>query len=146
MVEPEDWTVTDLRAMLYHLDLWGARKMKCKGCALSGLADDVNVPPKLTNHNVVHNRQSQTGALAKRFGREHRVENLGEVLRRNPTPHIAHLQLDSVTIREQFQSDRPAPALAHSVAGVRDQVGHHLRQAARRTLQFHVLALWLEKD
>src|SRR3990172_2746491 len=106
MVEPEDGVVTDLRAMLYLLGPRGARKMKCKCCALTGLAGDVNAPSHLADHNVVHDGQSQAGALAKRFGREHRVENPGEVLRWNPTTHIVHLQLDAVTIREQFQSNR----------------------------------------
>jgi len=79
-------------------------------------------------HNAQHGGQTQTGSLARCFGRVKRVENLVEVFRRDAGSSIGYCQKNIRTrlgpgvIRENVRPDRCSrvevepPAFGHGVA------------------------------
>ena len=58
------------------------------------LALDVDVAV-VALHDRVHDREAEAGALAGRLGREERVEDVVQVLRRNADAGVAELELDA---------------------------------------------------
>src|SRR5688500_6369964 len=72
-------------------------KMEAKGRPLAWLAGDFDRALKLTRHNVMHKSHPHTGTLAGWFGREHRVENLGQDFRRDAAAVVAHGMVNAVT-------------------------------------------------
>src|SRR5438552_1771635 len=102
------------------------RKLDDEGRAAVG-ARLAAEPPLMLLDDAVGHPEAEPGALAGWFGREERVEDPGEQLRRNAGPGVSHLDPDApFRLRgPERQHARPG-MLRHRLVRVLDEVQEHL--------------------
>src|SRR5207245_4687697 len=84
-------------------------------------------PTLMLLDDAVGHPEAEPGALAGWFGREERVEDPGEQLRRNAGPGVAHLDPDApVHLRGPKRQHARPGMLRHRLVRVMDGVEEHL--------------------
>ena len=106
------------------------RQIDIEGGSLARLAVTLDQPFVLL-HDAEDEGESEAASLAKRLGREHRIENSLHDIGGNARPFVAHGELHFVLASRQGEANGSPPRRPAGVDRVGHQVGHHLREPPR---------------
>ena len=110
-------------------------------------ADQFDCPAMIVNDAIAY-RQSKAGALANRLGGKKRIENPGEIFRRDAMAGIPHLDDNRCPLPRPVGSQKEftTAAVPHGVVGITDQIDQNLAEFFRVANNCRQIRLRLDMD